>query len=350
MVSNIPTVLTCVRHRRRQSHRGGCPRCLAIRDRPVPPRPRVSAFPGTARPGTSRARYRPTLDGAQAGRPLRDCLVYLSPSLCSSRRWFRPARYGSRGSTSVLYPVPSMYVVLRPRRTGAGWSLSGPPLVSATTRVRACRGVPICDPRDLLTLKSSRRLWHQGRTLYVPAVLQRSGWMEYAQELASLSNFEKLTRLYMEGAAVSSSATLRPYVRINAGTATSSESYFGIHDSADMHVGAGSSQRHTAEMDLVQRMTRGQGRRNPENTRPATKDSGQTVRHPCVHYVARLSSAPFCAPGVESGSGQNNVTARAVTRGCKKRGTGSPSPSWGVFTGFPTLCFPARQSWHLSGA
>lgn len=84
-------------------------------------------------------------------------------------------------------------------------------------------------------------------------MLQRNGWIVYAQELASLSNFEKLARLYVEGAAVSSSATLRPDVRINAGTATSSESYFGFH------VGARSSQRHIAEMDLVQRMTRGQG-------------------------------------------------------------------------------------------
>lgn len=45
VISNIPTLLTWVRHRRRQSHRGGCSRCLAIRDRPFPLRPLVSAFP-----------------------------------------------------------------------------------------------------------------------------------------------------------------------------------------------------------------------------------------------------------------------------------------------------------------
>lgn len=44
--------------------------------------------------------------------------------------------------------------------------------------------------------------------------------------------FEKLARFHMESAAVSCSATLRPDVHINAGTATNSESYFGVHDSS----------------------------------------------------------------------------------------------------------------------
>lgn len=124
-----------------------------------------------------------------------------------------------------------MYVVSRPRRDRDDPFRVLPGFLQAT-RVLPCRGVPIYDPRDLLTLKSSRRLCHQGRITSVYTALQRSGWMEYAQELASFSNFEKLARFHMESAAVSSLATLRPDVRINAGTATSSESYFGIHDSA----------------------------------------------------------------------------------------------------------------------
>lgn len=59
------------------------------------------------------------------------------------------------------------------------------------------------------------------------------------------------------------------------------------------------------------------------------------MRRPYVYYVARLSYAPLCTPGAESGTGQNNVTARAVTRGCKRRKTGSPSPSWGAIHRIP---------------
>lgn len=74
------------------------------------------------------------------------------------------------------------------------------------------------------------------------------------------------------------------------------------------------------------------------------------MRRPCVPYVTRLSSAPLCAPVAESGSGQNNGHGKSRYTRLQEEGSREPSPSWGVFTGFPTLRFPARQSWHLGGA
>ena len=132
----------------------------------------------------------------------------------------------------------------------------------------------------------------------------------------------------MESAAVSSSATLRPDVRINAGTATSSESYFGVHDSTS-HARGGWILTAPHRQD-------GLGAEDDEEPGMAkpweheVRYQGPRTNRAYVYYVARPSPAPFCAPSAESGSGQNNVTARAVTRGCEKRKTGCPSPFWGV--------------------
>lgn len=62
------------------------------------------------------------------------------------------------------------------------------------------------------------------------------------------------------------------------------------------------------------------------------------MRRPYVYYVARLSYAPLCTPGAESGTGQNNVTARAVTRGCKRKKNGEPFPVLGCYTPDSLLC------------